>query len=225
MGTAYFARILNTLTDVELDMPAAIGESSRRHIIAAIGYQARMLSEMVAWIRTGEQGQMPKPMMIDNADIALGVTLPSHALRYLFDHSEVHLNVEWRDLTDQDWDADVQDAAGRHVALRATPAIRARALWLSAIDLGAGGRFADMPADFVDALIRHCATEFRVGFNCTLLPSDRQEPIMVGESSDIRVMGRAVDLARWLSGRGARDVQIEGATLAERRLPDPIAAI
>jgi len=158
-GTAYFARILNNLADSDLDRPSMLDGLSRRHIVALVGYQARMLSEIVAWARTGQTGAMPKAAEVDSADIALGVTLPSHALRYLFHHSEVHLNVEWRDLTDADWNAAVEDAAGRRVALRDTPAIRARALWTHAVDLGAGGRFADMPPDLIDAMSGHRVAE------------------------------------------------------------------
>lgn len=40
-------------------------------------------------------------------NIAFGATLPSHALRYLFQHSVVHLNVEWRDLSEAGWAASV----------------------------------------------------------------------------------------------------------------------
>lgn len=154
-GTAYFARLLNELSDADLDAPCALPGLSRRHLIAHVGYQARMLSEIIAWVRTGQNGPFPRTARVSGSDVALGATLPSHALRHLFHHSEAHLNVEWRDLSDADWDACVQDAADQQVLLRETPAIRAHALWLHAVDLAAGGRFADMPPDFIDALSRH----------------------------------------------------------------------
>lgn len=146
-GTAYFARLLNNMSDEDLDAPSALAGISRRYLVAQIGYQARRLSEIVAWARSGQAEAFPEAVEVTGDVMALGLTLPARALRYLFEHSEVHLNVEWRDLSDAGWDARVIDAAGRSVAIRETPIIRARALWSNAVNLGVGGRIADMPAD------------------------------------------------------------------------------
>ncbi|WP_265517309.1 maleylpyruvate isomerase N-terminal domain-containing protein [Nitratireductor luteus] len=214
-GTAYFARLLNELSDADLDAPSALPGLSRRHIIAHIGYHARILSEVVAWARNGRKEPLPRVAQVASGDVELGATLPSRALRYLFDHSEVHLNVEWRDLSDADWDACVEDAAGRRLALRKTPEIRARALWLHAVDLNSGGRFADMPSDFIDALIRDHAAAWSGRTSILLSPTDRQEPIEFGKAPETRLMGQAADMARWLSGRGARGLRADGGSLTE----------
>lgn len=148
-GTAYFARALNNLTDKDLDTPSRLPGLSRRHVIAHVGYQARMLSDIVAWARAGNSGPLPRIADVPAELVAAGATLPARALRHLFQHSEVHLNVEWRDMTDPQWDAVVSDSAGRRITVGATPAIRARCVWINAIDLGKGGRLADIPPDFV----------------------------------------------------------------------------
>lgn len=153
-GTAYFARLLNELSDRALDEPSAVDGFTRRRLIAYAGYHARLLSEFVAWGRTGEAAGFPRNLEVAAADLEFGITQPSRALRYLFDHSAVHLNVEWRDLSNDDWDRSVTAAGARAIRLRDTPLMRARALWLLAIDLNSGGRFADMPADFIDLLRR-----------------------------------------------------------------------
>ncbi|NGO52803.1 maleylpyruvate isomerase family mycothiol-dependent enzyme [Allomesorhizobium camelthorni] len=214
-GTAYFARLLNELSDRDLDAPSALPRLSRRHVIAHVGYHARFLSEIVAWARTGQEAPFPKAAQVSMSDVALGASLPSRALRYLFDHSEVHLNVEWRDLSDAVWGASVQDVAGRRIALRETPVIRARALWLHAVDLGAGSRFADMPPDFIDALIRHHAAAYSGKVAFALSFSDRPEPLVIGDAPEITITGQATDVARWLCSRGVRELQIAGGTLAE----------
>ncbi|ASY65278.1 Maleylpyruvate isomerase, mycothiol-dependent (plasmid) [Sinorhizobium sojae CCBAU 05684] len=213
-GTAYFARLLNELSDRDLDAPSALPGLSRRHIIAHIGYHARLISEMVAWARTGQLGPFPEAAQVSTSDVVLGASLPSRALRHLFDHSGVHLNVEWRDLSDAGWDASVEDAAGRRVTLRDTPEIRARALWLHAVDLAAGGRFADMPPDFIDPLIRYYAAAY-TGRPFSLSFSDRPEPLVVGNAPEIAVTGRAADIAQWLCGRGVRGLQVAGGVLPE----------
>ncbi len=153
-GTAYFARLLNNLTDAELDQPSALPGLTRSHVIAHIGYQARMLSEVIAWVREGHGGPYPKDLVVREDDVTLGASLPARALRFLFNHSEVHLNVEWRDLADGGWNASVEDEAGRRIFLRDTPEIRARALWQHAMHLKAGGRPADIPAPLRDSVKR-----------------------------------------------------------------------
>jgi maleylpyruvate isomerase len=150
-GTAYFARKLNELSDDDLDGATLIPDWSRRRLIAHVGYQARALSQIVEAARTGEPYQA-----ISEADriaqLDLGETLPARALRNLFFHSEVHLNVEWRDLKDADWDAVVVDTSGARHEVRETPIIRAQAVWSHAVDLDNGGSFHDVPADLLDAL-------------------------------------------------------------------------
>jgi maleylpyruvate isomerase len=149
-GTAYFARLLNNLDDAGLDAPSAQAETSRRAIIATVGLQARLMAETIAWCRAGEAGALPHVLSLDAADIALAATLPSRALRNLFTHSEVHLNVEWRDMTDGDWSIVVSEHDGRNVALAALPVLRARSLWSAAFDLGAGARCLDVPKTLFD---------------------------------------------------------------------------
>lgn len=149
-GTASFARCLNDLSDAELDGPSRIAGLSRRQIVARVGYQARRLAEAIGCVRAGiddtAAGALPTPI---DADVS-GATLPAHALRHLFEHSKVHLRVEWRDLADADWDAEI-DIAGR-VAIRETPVIRARLVWPAAVALDAGLRQADIPAEALDRL-------------------------------------------------------------------------
>jgi maleylpyruvate isomerase len=154
-GTVYFARLLNRMADRELDEPSQLPGVSRRYIVAQIGYHARLLSEIIAWSRSSRDGRLPVKAEVDAEYVRGHVTQPALALRNLFDHSAVHLNVEWCDLSDAQWDASVQDREGQFVAVRETPWHRAVAVWLHAMDLGADGRFSDLPQDLTEALIRN----------------------------------------------------------------------
>lgn len=84
------------------------------------------------------------------AEIRLGATLPSHALRHLFDHAAVHLNVVWRDMPGTAWDALAPDARGTSRLLRATATERARRLWRGALELDNGARRRDLPPELLD---------------------------------------------------------------------------
>jgi maleylpyruvate isomerase len=153
-GTAYFARVLNGLSDADLDAPSRLDGVSRRHVVAHVGYHARKLSDIVSWARQGKSKPMPDTLLLDVDDVAARATQPARALRNLFDHAAVHLNVEWRDLGDADWDVTVTDSKGRSLTVRDTPWLRARTVWLCAVDLDAGGRLADAPPALIDRLVQ-----------------------------------------------------------------------
>lgn len=150
-GTAYFARKLNELSDEEFDGATVIPGWSRRRLIAHVGYQARALSRIVEAARTGERCAFASEGE-RAAELDHGETLPHRALRHLFYHSEVHLNVEWRDIPNEGWETTVPDVAGEPLPIRDTPFIRASAVWIHAVDLNNHGSLRDFPRDFLDAL-------------------------------------------------------------------------
>ena len=78
--------------------------------------------------------------------LGMAATLPAPALRYLFQHSGVHLNAEWRDLPDECWKRTVQSLDGRSVRIDATPLMRAREIWKAAATLDGSWRSSDIPA-------------------------------------------------------------------------------
>ncbi|PCH96432.1 MAG: maleylpyruvate isomerase [Rhodobacteraceae bacterium] len=149
-GTAYFARKLNELTDDDLNLPSLQGDWDRRHLIAHIGYHARALVRLLEGARMGKPQKMYGSAAERDAEITLGATLPSRALRGLFQHSEVHLNVEWRDLDAALWDVNVTTFEGCDVRVRDTALLRAKEVWRGAINLGNGGSIRDVPPELKD---------------------------------------------------------------------------
>jgi maleylpyruvate isomerase len=146
-GTAYFARQLNGFSDLEIDGPSALAKQTRRHVVAAVAFQARWLARLVAAARLDLDVETIVEPELFLEDVELAATLPAHALRSLFRHSEVHLNVEWRDLPDEGWTRTVRSLEGSPVRIDATPMIRARQIWKSAADLNGNGRRGDIPAE------------------------------------------------------------------------------
>lgn len=151
-GTAYFARKLNELSDADLDVASLVPGWTRRHVIAHVGYQARFLARLVEAARKGEPIERIAEPESQINDVALASTLPPHALRHLFKHSEVHLNVEWRDLPDAGWGATVGTRDGGLVRIVDIPLMRAREVWQRAIDLDNKGRLSDCPSGLIAVL-------------------------------------------------------------------------
>lgn len=146
-GAAYFARKLNELDDVALDGSSSLSGIGRRLIVARVGYEARAMARIAEAAREGRGEESLGDPEQEPDDEVLGACLPAHALRYLFEHSQAHLNVEWRDLTDAAWDRSVVSLTGRRVTPRQMVRERAVTLWLSAVALGNGGRLSDVPGE------------------------------------------------------------------------------
>jgi maleylpyruvate isomerase len=151
-GIAYFSRKLRELTDAELSGASRVPGWSRAHVVAHVGYHARALATVVEGVRTGEALSMYDSQDARNEEIEFGSTLPGVALRNLHAHAAVHLNVEWQDLTPERW-ADIVPLDGGQVApVTETPWLRAREVWLGAVDLGTGATIDDLPASVTGRL-------------------------------------------------------------------------
>lgn len=141
-GTAYLARRINELTDADLALPSLRGDWSRRRLVAHAGHHARALAIALKSLR--------EPLIPEEVawqpDLALAETLPPRALRHLFEHARKHLDVEWRDLPGDCWDACLQAPDGAKIIARDTPRLRAIEVWQVAIDLGNRGRPSDVPS-------------------------------------------------------------------------------
>jgi maleylpyruvate isomerase len=78
-GAAFFARVLNELTDRELDTPSACDGLSRRHIVSEVSLSARAMAIAIKSVRGGlsEAEEAWQPNM------PMTVTLPARALRFI----------------------------------------------------------------------------------------------------------------------------------------------
>lgn len=206
-GTAYFARKLNELSNDALDGPSLLSGWTRRHVIAHVGYNARGLARLTRWAGTGVETPMYDSAAQRADEIDFGATLNPAALRHLFEHSAIHLNVEWRDLTDEQWGHTVRTAQGRIVPASETVWMRTREVWLHAVDLDNGGSFRDIPAPVLERLLEDITSAWArrgEGTEFTLTVSDsarRTEFAVAAPPGPEVVSGSLAELATWASGR------------------------
>lgn len=131
-STAYFARLLNNLSNQELTQYLASD-------IARICLDARAMCVCFAGLPRGRNVMFSVP----NEELEHSATLPAHALRHLFAHTVVHLNTEWRDLEDLHWQASVFIGDTGPISVSDLPDLRAFRLCETSLLLG--GRERDWP--------------------------------------------------------------------------------
>lgn len=207
-GTAFFARKLGELSHDGLDAPSLLPGWTRRHVIAHVGYNARAVARLLEWAATGAETPMYSSPEARNREIEFGATLPPVALQNLFDHSAVHLSVEWRDLPAHRWGAMVRTAQGRLVPVSETVWMRTREVWVHAVDLGNGARFADIPAEVLRRLLADVwAAWDKRGDTARLalrVAGGADEGLSLGEPTPEAtiVEGPLPAVVRWALGRG-----------------------
>jgi maleylpyruvate isomerase len=202
-GTAYFSRKLSELSDEQLRQPSLLDGWSRSHVVAHVGYNARALTRLVGWANTGVETPMYESTEARDYEINFGATLPPIALRNLNEHAAITLNVEWRDTPDDAWSNEVRTIQGRVIPLSETPWLRSREVWVHAVDLGNGGRFADVPVTVLTRLLREISGAWTTrgehpAFGIAATDAAVELPSPVGKDL---LRGSLADLTAWATGR------------------------
>jgi maleylpyruvate isomerase len=224
-GTAFFARKLNELSDAELDGGSLLPGWTRRHVVAHVGYNARALARLIEWAATGVETPMYSSPEARNHEIEFGATLSPIALRHLFDHSAVHLNVEWRDLPADAWHHKVKTAQGRTVPAEETVWMRTREVWLHAVDLDNGATFEDIPAPVLDRLLADITGAWHTrGTDQGLVVKVTGTGLVFGDTSAADptiITGPLPAAAQWAAGRGTTGITAAGPGAADGGVPAP----
>ncbi|UKA51648.1 maleylpyruvate isomerase family mycothiol-dependent enzyme [Arthrobacter sp. FW305-123] len=213
-GTAFFARKLNELTDSELDGGTRLPGWARRLVVAHVGYNARAIARLVEWAATGVETPMYPSPEARNQEINFGATLSPIALRNLFDHSAVHLSVEWRDLPDANWTKEVRTAQGRIVPVSETVWMRTREVWIHAVDLNNGAVFSDVPSSVLERLLRDITGAWKSrGTDAGLLITVDNTELTFGDTAAPNptiITGPLPAVVEWATGRGITGVTAGG---------------
>lgn len=208
LGTAFFRRALDQVTDDELDGPSLLPDWQRRHLVAHVGYNARAVARLVDWAATGVENPMYSSKEARAEEIEEGATLNPEALRNLSEHAAIDLDVRWRDLPAENWSARVVTAQGREVPASETVWMRTREVWLHAVDLDSGARLDDVPRPVLVRLIgdvvKAWATREERPVRLELTDARPDEPATIPDdpaSDALVVSGSLPAVAGWVTGR------------------------
>lgn len=152
-GTALFTAQVARLDEQQMSRPSVLPGWTRKHLVAHVAANADALGNLVHWARTGERTPMYTSAEQRNADIDAGAQRPATELVAWLNSSALRLSTDMDALTGTQWRTGIVTAQGRAVPATEIPWLRAREVCVHAADLGTGTTFADLPDDFLTALI------------------------------------------------------------------------
>lgn len=151
-GTVLLLGAVDSLDEQGLAAPSLLPGWTRRHVVAHVAANADAIGNLVHWAATGVTTPMYHSPEERAQGIEEGARLPAGQLTAWLRRSVATLHAAMDALTVEQWQAVVVTAQGRSVPAAETAWMRAREVCVHAVDLDAGLTFADLPADFCEAL-------------------------------------------------------------------------
>ena len=152
-GTELFLQTLAALSDDELVEASPLPGWTRRHVTAHVHANALAIGRLVHWAATGDETPMYPPGDARDAEIERLTAESPAELRRLVADSAGTLAAAMDDLPDAAWTATVRSRQGQDIPAADIPWMRAREVYIHAVDLGGSTTFADFPADVTTALV------------------------------------------------------------------------
>ena len=194
------------LDEAALGAPSALPGWTRRHLLAHVAANAEALGNLVHWAATGE----PTPMYSSPGDRAAGIErgalLPDAELGAWLRAAAQALDDAMTKLSDEQWQAPVLTAQGRTVPATEVPWLRAREVYVHAVDLATGLSFAELPAGFCAALCDDVTAKRRNAPGPALVfqaadTGGRWELPGQGEGGTVTLSGPLAEITAYLTGR------------------------
>ena len=210
-GTRRLLADLAALPDGALAAPTALPGWTRRYLLSHVAANADALRNLVHWARTGEERRMYASTEQRDADIAEGARLPAAKLRAWVESSAQALAADLDAMPAPAWDAKVITAQGLTRSASEVPWMRDREVYVHAIDLGAGTRWTDLPAEFLTALLDDVTARRSSkggGPALAVAATDTGHTWeVIGTGAAIPVSASLCDLAAYLTGRPAAELK------------------
>jgi maleylpyruvate isomerase len=221
-GTEFFMAQLAAVSDDQLAGPSRLPGWTRLHVVSHIARNARALMNLLRWAETGVESPMYPSPEARAADIEEGSKLPADEVRADAIDTVDRLRNAISALPLPAWGAEVRTTLGLVAPATDIPWMRAREVWVHAVDLGSGATFDDIDGAVAAALVAEAVARGAEATDCpsvVLVATGAESTTSVmGPPSDepLRVSGTIQQIAGWLLGRTS------GANLeSPAPLPDP----
>lgn len=218
-GTALILDKAARFGDAAFAEPSGLPGWTRSHLLAHLAANAEALHRLTRWAATGEPSLMYVSREQRNADIERGAQLDPARIREWLAEAVATLDDGMDALSTEAWATPVATAQGQPVPATEIPWMRAREVWVHAVDLDADVDFADFPADLRTELIADVTSLLSTrqpGPELLVRSTDSDDTWRVaGAGPVVTVAGTRANLARWVTGRGARDLDCSAGSLPE----------
>jgi maleylpyruvate isomerase len=205
-GTTQLISETAGLGEAALGAPSALPGWTRKHLVAHVAANAEALGNLVHWAATGEPTPMYSSQGERAAGIERGALLPADELNAWLQRSAQALDDAMTALSDDQWQAPVKTAQGRTVPATEVPWLRAREVYVHAVDLATGLSFAELPADFraalCDDVVAKRASAQAPGPTLVLEAVDAgRQWDLPGDGDAVTLSGPLAEVTAYLTGR------------------------
>lgn len=217
-GAAHLRGLMARMGDDAFAAPSTLPGWSRAHVLSHVALQAEGMINLLTWARTGVRTPAYASLEQRNADIGAGAERAPATIRADVISSSDRLAEVVRQMPPQAWATKVTNPQGVSFPAIDIPWVRAREMWIHAIDLDVGASFADLPAPMLTELLEEVAAAVGAKPGCPALrlESDGGTWTVGGPDPEATVTGSAPEIAAWLLGR-SRGRELRSS--AGRKLP------
>ncbi len=221
-GAAHLRGLVTRMGDDAFAAPSALPGWSRAHVLSHIARNADAMINLLTWAATGTETPAYASTDARNADIEAGATRAPAEIRDDVVASSDRLATVVRKLPKEAWGRHITNVQGREIPATDIPWMRAREMWIHAVDLDIGASFGDLPPPMLTELLGDVAAAMGTREGCPAMRLVAEgRTWAVGEehgtgTGTVTVTGSAPDLAAWLLGRSkGKELRADGA----RKLP------
>lgn len=218
-GAAHLRGLMTRMGDDAFAAPSALPGWSRAHVLTHVARHADAMINLLKWAATGKETPAYASIEARNADIESGAARTPAEIRDDVIDSSDRLALAVRKLPKEAWGRHITNVQGREIPATEVPWMRAREMWIHAVDLDIGASFVDFPTPMLTELLNEVAVAMSTREGCPVLRlvADAAGTWTVGEgAAPVTVTGSAPDLAAWLLGRSkGKELRADGA----RKLP------
>jgi maleylpyruvate isomerase len=208
VATARVLATAATISDEQAREPSSLPGWSRGHVLTHLARNADGLANLLIWARTGVETPQYPSVQVRNEEIETGAGRPARELIVDFADSATAFDEEAGRLRDRDWAAEVRGIRGAPHPAWYTLWRRLSELEIHHVDLNAGYRPVDWPADFARECLRQATASFTGSDSpaARLRASDDGSEHRIGPAEQapaVTITGSSHALLAWLVGRGS----------------------